>query len=234
MIGIIYKTTCLKDGKIYVGQHRVKDKETLDPWYVGSGSDLEKYIDEAKHEDRLNWLKFFQREVLKICYTQNQLNGYEAYFINKFDATNPNIGLNILKSCCFKKSGASRDKRVANKISAALKGRKLPDETRIKMSISQKGRLKGKMSEETKEKIRIAKLGAKVSEETRLKLSNIRRGKKHSKTWSEKIGKSQRGNNCKFTNTIWIYNYKEGVNKRIPIDEEIPIGWNRGRMSYFD
>ena len=102
------------------------------------------------------------------------------------------------------------------------------------MSISQKGRLKGKMSEETKEKIRIAKLGAKASEETRLKLSNIRRGKKHSKTWSEKIGKSQRGNNCKFTNTIWIYNYKEGVNKRIPIDEEIPIGWNRGRMSYFD
>jgi hypothetical protein len=191
MIGIIYKTTCLKDGKIYVGQHRVKDKETLDPWYVGSGSDLEKYIDEAKQEDRLNWLKFFQREVLKICYTQNQLNGYEAYFINKFDATNPNIGLNILKSCCFKKSGASRDKRVA-------------------------------------------KLGAKVSEETRLKLSNIRRGKKHSKTWSEKIGKSQRGNNCKFTNTIWIYNYKEGVNKRIPIGEEIPIGWNRGRMSYFD
>lgn len=161
MIGIIYKTTCLKDGKIYIGQHRVKDKVTLDPWYVGSGSDLEKYIDEAKQEDRLNWLKFFQREVLKICYTQNQLNGYEAYFINKFDATNPNIGLNILKSCCFKKSGASRDKRVANKISAALKGRKLPDETRIKMSISQKGRLKGKMSEETKEKIRIAKLGAK-------------------------------------------------------------------------
>lgn len=177
MIGIIYKTTCLKDGKIYVGQHRVKDKETLDPWYVGSGSDLEKYIDEAKQEDRLNWLKFFRREVLKICYTQNQLNGYEAYFIKKFDANNPNIGLNILKSCCFKKSGASRDKRVANKISAALKGRKLPDETRIKMSISQKGRLKGKMSEETKEKIRIAKLGAKASEETRLKLSNIRRGK---------------------------------------------------------
>ena len=35
MIGIIYKTTCLKDGKIYVGQHRVKDKETLDPWYRG-------------------------------------------------------------------------------------------------------------------------------------------------------------------------------------------------------
>ena len=45
MIGIIYKTNCLKDGKIYVGQHRVKNKETLDPWYIGSGSDLEKYID---------------------------------------------------------------------------------------------------------------------------------------------------------------------------------------------
>ena len=234
MIGIIYKTTCLKDGKIYIGQHRVKNEETLDPCYIGSGSDLEKYIDEAKQLDRLNWLKFFSREVLKICYTQNQLNGYETYFIKKFDANNPNVGLNILKSCCFKKSGASRDKRVAAKISAALKGRKLPDKTRLKMSIAQKGKLKGSMTEETKEKLRQSNLGRNVSDETRLKLSRMRRGKKHSKTWSKKIGESQRGNNCKFTNTIWIYNYKERVNKRIPINEEIPLGWNKGRMSYFD
>lgn len=197
MIGIIYKTTCLKDGKIYIGQHRVKNEKTLDPWYIGSGSDLGKYIDEAKQLDRLNWLKFFSREILKICYTQNQLNGYEVYFIKKFDANNPSIGLNILKSCCFKKSGASRDKRVAAKISDALKGRKLPVETRLKMS-------------------------------------KIRKGKKHTKSWSNKISESQRGNNCKFTNTIWIYNYKERVNKRIPINEEIPLGWNKGRMSYFD
>nr|DAI70523.1 MAG TPA: intron associated endonuclease [Caudoviricetes sp.] len=234
MIGIIYKTTCLKDGKIYIGQHRVKNEKTLDPWYIGSGSDLGKYIDEAKQLDRLNWLKFFSREILKICYTQNQLNGYEVYFIKKFDANNPSIGLNILKSCCFKKSGASRDKRVAAKISDALKGRKLPVETRLKMSNAQKGKTKGKMSDETKEKLRRVAIGRSASDETRLKLSKIRKGKKHTKSWSNKISESQRGNNCKFTNTIWIYNYKERVNKRIPINEEIPLGWNKGRMSYFD
>ena len=34
---IIYKTTCLLNGKIYIGQHKVKSKKTLDPWYIGSG-----------------------------------------------------------------------------------------------------------------------------------------------------------------------------------------------------
>lgn len=33
---------------------------------------------------------------------------------------------------------------------------------------------------------------------------------------------------------VIIYNYKERVNKRIPINEEIPLDWNKGRMSYFD
>lgn len=34
---IIYKTTCLVNGKIYIGQHFVKSQKTLDPWYIGSG-----------------------------------------------------------------------------------------------------------------------------------------------------------------------------------------------------
>lgn len=34
---IIYKTTCVVNGKIYIGQHKIKDSKTLDPWYIGSG-----------------------------------------------------------------------------------------------------------------------------------------------------------------------------------------------------
>lgn len=34
---IIYKTACVVNGKIYIGQHKIKDSKTLDPWYIGSG-----------------------------------------------------------------------------------------------------------------------------------------------------------------------------------------------------
>lgn len=234
MKGIIYKTTCLLNRKIYIGQHWLKDEENLDPWYMGSGSELKKWFDIAKKIDT-NWTKFFSREVLKICYNQNQMNGYELYYIKKFDSANPLVGMNILKSCCFKNAGASRDKRVAKKISLALKGRKLSDETKKRMSNSKKGKRVGiNMSEDTKEKIRLKHIGRKLSEETKRKLSKLRKGKKHTKSWNNKISCSQKGDNCKFTNTIWIYNYKERVNKRIPADMEIPFGWKRGRLSYFD
>lgn len=234
MKGIVYKTTCLLNKKIYIGQHWLKDEENFDPWYMGSGSELKKWFDIAKKIEK-NWTKYFSREILKVCYNQNQMNGYELYYIKKFDSCNPSIGMNILKSCCFKNAGASRDKRVAIKISLSLKGRKLSDETRLKMSMSQKGKRLGiKMSQDTKQKLREKHLGRKLSEETKKKLSEIRRGKKHTKSWNDKISRSQSGEKCKFTNTIWIYNYIERVNKRIPVNAEIPIGWKKGRLSYFD
>lgn len=35
---IVYKTTCLVNGKIYIGQHYIQSQKTLDPWYIGSGT----------------------------------------------------------------------------------------------------------------------------------------------------------------------------------------------------
>lgn len=88
-IGFIYKTTNLVNGKIYIGQHEIKDFKFND-LYIGSGG--MKFRNSVKKYGRKN----FKRKILKLCYTINQLNGYETYFIKKFNATDPNIGYNLL------------------------------------------------------------------------------------------------------------------------------------------
>ena len=84
MYGIIYKTTCLVNGKIYVGQ-----TTSSDPSYLGSGR---KIIDAIKKYGRSK----FKRKILKVCYNQKQLDAWELVFIKKLRATDPKIGYNIL------------------------------------------------------------------------------------------------------------------------------------------
>lgn len=97
------------------------------------------------------------------------------------------------------------------KISLKLKGRKLPLETRIKMSIAHKGKMpknngvtfgqKGRIvSEETRRKISEATKGNKhhnfgktASAETRAKLSVASKGRRHSKETREKLSALQKG-----------------------------------------
>jgi len=94
---------------------------------------------------------------------------------------------------------------LANKI--ALKGKILSIQTRIKLSIANRGR---KHSEKTKKKISLANKGRVHSPETRLKLSLLGRGKKmpeeiknkirlalkgrmFTKEWKRKISKANKG-----------------------------------------
>lgn len=86
MLGYIYKTTNLKNGKIYIGQHISQKFEPTS--YIGSGSKfkraLKKYGKNA-----------FTCEL--ICWADNteKLNELEIYYIAQFDATNPKIGYNL-------------------------------------------------------------------------------------------------------------------------------------------
>ncbi len=88
-IGFVYLTTNIVNGKIYVGQHEIKDLKFNDS-YIGSGG--------RRFKNALN--KYgrskFKRKILKVCFTTNQLNGYETYFIKKLRATDPKIGYNQL------------------------------------------------------------------------------------------------------------------------------------------
>lgn len=80
---IIYKTTNLIDKKFYIG----KDKYN-NPNYIGSGKLLHKAIKKYGVEN-------FQKEVIEECYTEEQLNEREKFWIKILNATDRKIGYNI-------------------------------------------------------------------------------------------------------------------------------------------
>ena len=81
-----------------------------------------------------------------------------------------------------KKMGASRIGHVVTletraKIGDAHRGRKLSKERREQISLTQKGMVRGPMSDEQKEKLSIAHKGKKLSDDHRNKLSVAKKGK---------------------------------------------------------
>ena len=83
MIGFIYKTTCLINGKIYVGKHEGSESDN----YLGSGTVFEFAL---KKYGRKN----FKREILRRCETLHELRIWEHVFIKKYHAQDPSIGYN--------------------------------------------------------------------------------------------------------------------------------------------
>ena len=81
---IIYKTTNLINGKIYIGQTR-----KTAPSYYGSGTVIRHAIKKYGKEN-------FSREILEECCTEKELNEREIYWIDFYDSCNPDIGYNIL------------------------------------------------------------------------------------------------------------------------------------------
>jgi len=186
-LGIIYKTTCLKNSKIYIGQ--TTHPECLD--YFGSGKILLKFIKSFGKQN-------FKRETLKECKTQKELDFYEQYFIYKFQSNNPKIGYNILKGTA-NEFGSGVPQSIPNVKKRMINGIKKwwsnnPNE-RIKLSKRRKGTT---TSEETKQKI--------------------------SKTRKKYIGQNHPLYGTRFK---WITNGEQ--NKRLDINEDIPIGWKGGR-----
>ena len=84
------------------------------------------------------------------------------------------------------------------------------------------------------EHIKMHNKGKKLSEETKKKMSEVHKGnknmlgKQHSEETKKKISESHKGKNTWSANLIWINNGVE--EKFIPLDEEIPEGFSRGRL----
>ena len=80
---IIYKTTNLINGKIYVG----KDTKN-NPDYFGSGVILKKAIEKYGKEN-------FYKEIIECCDTYEHLNEREKYWIKELNVIDKNIGYNL-------------------------------------------------------------------------------------------------------------------------------------------
>ena len=74
--GYIYKTTNIINGRKYIGQHK---KQELDLYYKGSNKKL---IEDIKKIGRDN----FRVEILEWCYSKEQLDEREKFWIGYFNA----------------------------------------------------------------------------------------------------------------------------------------------------
>jgi len=169
---IVYKTTCLKTGKIYIGQHYTEDDS-----YLGSGVVLLRAIAKYGPEN-------FKRETLARCSSVDELNEQERYWIEKLDALNPEVGYNMHPG-----GQAYRcTDDIRQKMSAAKKGRKFSEDHRRKLSEAakrrapniKKGHKFGPMSDEEKAKRSRANKGRRpyeMTDETRQRMSEAAKGR---------------------------------------------------------
>lgn len=155
---IIYKTTNLINGKIYIGQDSYNN-----PKYLGGGVYFNRAI---KKYGRNN----FKKEILEQCETSKQLNEREEYWIKKLNSTNSKIGYNIIEKAFGIYKGYKHTLESNEKLSNSLKGKPKSEEHKRNLSLSTLG--KPKHTEESKQKLREFKTGFKYSEESKQKLSN--------------------------------------------------------------
>jgi len=130
-------------------------------------------------------------------------------------------------------------KRLHKEKKTGMHGKTHSEDTKKKMSDVTKGKPKpwliGKeRSEETRKKISRGNIGKINSAETREKISQNHRdisgknnpmyGKKHSPETIEKLREKAKNR----PKRIWVNN---GVKEKlIPVDEQMPIGYNKGRV----
>ena len=79
--GFIYLTIDLKNGKGYIGQHKIRNQKTLDTQYIGSGKIIRDIL-----KGNGNNKSRFHRQILCLCENQEELDEMEIYYIDYFDA----------------------------------------------------------------------------------------------------------------------------------------------------
>lgn len=239
-IGFVYLTTCLVNGKIYIGQHEFTSNNISDG-YLGSGLKLVKAVKKYGKEN-------FKRKILRLCKTKRELDIWEKVFIKKYKSQNEDIGYNICNGVFFVgNENISKREDIRKLISEKMKGRTPSVETRRKMRLAKikggvyKGvnnpnygnhKLRGENhpmygkhhSEESRRKIKEraihdfktgkrkpSMLGKHLSDETKRKLS---------------IANS--GENSSILGKFWINN--GAISKYWDDEKTIPSGWRRGRI----
>jgi group I intron endonuclease len=182
----IYRGINKLNGKMYIGQtndfyHRIiKHKHRFNSKY-----------DFALYRD--NNFDDFVWEVLLEVNTRVEAKKYEQYCISFFNTRIP-FGYNMNKGgdgqLGFKLSEESKEKISKSKkgIKTGKQSKPRTEEHKLKLSLSGKGISRNKgfvLSEETKQKMSIAKIGKHISDEAKNKLSLLYKGRSRRKdgTW---------------------------------------------------
>lgn len=142
---VVYKLT-FPNGKVYIGQTIQKLKDRLCKHCNESFYVKDRKFNNYKERAIRKYMTF----KVEVLYQGDELDYNEINYIKEYNSTNQEYGYNL-------DSGGNLNKTHS-------------EETKLKMSESQKGRI---VSEETKLKMSEAQKGKKLSEETKLKMSGI-------------------------------------------------------------
>lgn len=151
----IYKTTNIINGKFYIGKRHYRKRD--EKWYLGSGIYLNRAIKKFGREN-------FKKEIIEWCSSSEEVNIREKFWINELDALNQEIAYNLAPGG----EGGFLGEEACKKISAKLKGRKMPEGFGDKVSKALKGK---KKSKEHIEKVRKALTGRKRTEKEKEDMS---------------------------------------------------------------
>lgn len=118
LYGFIYVTTNLINGKMYVGQRKINNKNGKG-WikYLGSGTHLENAIKKYGKEN-------FDRKIIDIAFNKNELNYFEYYYTKIFNSVNNDNWYNMI---------------YGGKCGGGMKGKKFTEDHKQKLSESKKG-----------------------------------------------------------------------------------------------
>lgn len=166
---IVYKTTNLINGKIYVGKYEGNREN-----YLGSGYILKKAIKKYGREN-------FKREIIERCNNTKELIEREKHWIKIFDCTNPKIGYNVAEGGNGGNTYLGKSEEevfdIKRKISDSGKGREFSEEHKRKLSESAKKR-KGNKSCKYKGMKYEEYMPKEKSELIKLKISKTLTGRK--------------------------------------------------------
>ena len=179
MVGYIYLITDTTNGMKYTGKHHYHIEGQLDPNYHGSGTIIKNI-----YKKRPETLK---EEYIKTCYSEEQMNSDEQYYIKLFKTLWPN-GYNLTEGG----EGCVASEETRRKLSLSKKGKPLTEkqlEKRKGLFVGEKNPMYGKtLSEEHRRKIGNANKGKPapnkgkpMSEETKKKMSKTHTNGKLSK-----------------------------------------------------
>lgn len=163
---IIYKTKNRLNDKIYIGKACKKSDK-----YLGSGKWIVRAIKKHGHEN-------FIRTTIDFAENMEDLCRKEIFWIDFYNARNPNVGYNLAPG--GRSWGSSCSEETKRKISLAISGIKLSSSHRHKISDSLKERpraeeIKRKISETLKKRFENKEkhpcFGRHLSEEIKMKIS---------------------------------------------------------------
>ena len=219
---LVYKTTNLVNGKIYIGKH---ETDNLDDGYIGSGNLLKRAIEKYGEEN-------FKREILFECSSREEMNAKEAELVNedflkRKDVYNIKLGgeggFDFINSSGINNSGDNAGK------GGRRNSQMLKNDGQHKKDFSAKiSRGLRKVWNEHPEKFdnfihSLSFLGKRHTEETKAKMrekAKLRVGEKNSSF-----------------GTVWIFNESLKQNKKVKKEEAetfLKQGWKLGRKMSFN